>query len=166
MQLTKRQLARLAIVLAFAIAVGMTMTLSKTAKASPLERFQWHYRPLLVFAPSQENLDYQQQTSAISDNQLAFHERDMLHVAIVGDVVDLQQQASRSTTPPKATNHPWADSLRRHYNISRNTFTVILIGKDGGEKARWSSPVTMTEIFTRIDAMPMRQREIRSNRDD
>jgi hypothetical protein len=38
-------------------------------------------------------------------------------------------------------------------------FAVILIGRDGGEKARWSEPVAATEIWERIDAMPMRRAE-------
>ena len=37
--------------------------------------------------------------------------------------------------------------------------TVILIGKDGGEKGRWSQLVDPDEVFALIDAMPMRQRE-------
>jgi len=39
-------------------------------------------------------------------------------------------------------------------------FAVILIGRDGGEKARWTEPVAATEIWERIDAMPMRRAEM------
>lgn len=40
-------------------------------------------------------------------------------------------------------------------------FFVTLIGKDGGEKARWDLPVSSAEVFAIVDAMPMRQREMR-----
>ncbi len=40
-------------------------------------------------------------------------------------------------------------------------FEVRLIGKDGGEKARWTRPVPPTEIWKKIDAMPMRREEMR-----
>jgi hypothetical protein len=40
-------------------------------------------------------------------------------------------------------------------------FAVVLIGRDGGEKARWTEPVAATEIWERIDAMPMRRSELR-----
>jgi len=38
---------------------------------------------------------------------------------------------------------------------------VILIGKDGELKLRKELPVELSEIFSVIDAMPMRQREMR-----
>lgn len=40
-------------------------------------------------------------------------------------------------------------------------FAVALIGLDGGEKVRWSEPVAATSVFAAVDAMPMRQRELR-----
>jgi hypothetical protein len=36
----------------------------------------------------------------------------------------------------------------------------ILIGKDGGEKSRWTKAPKPEELFRLIDAMPMRQAEI------
>jgi len=37
---------------------------------------------------------------------------------------------------------------------------VVLVGKDGGEKLRRGAAVDIDEIFSVIDAMPMRQREM------
>ena len=42
-------------------------------------------------------------------------------------------------------------------------FRVRLVGKDGGVKLDRSTPMTTGELFTIIDAMPMRQDEV-SNR--
>ena len=42
------------------------------------------------------------------------------------------------------------------------TFAAILVGKDGGEKHRSVEPISPQTLFDLIDAMPMRQREIRS----
>jgi len=39
-------------------------------------------------------------------------------------------------------------------------FTIILIGKDGGEKLRSDSILTQKKLFDIIDAMPMRQAEM------
>ncbi|WP_228705789.1 DUF4174 domain-containing protein [Marinobacter sp. es.048] len=39
---------------------------------------------------------------------------------------------------------------------------MLLIGKDGGIKSRESS-LNLDAIFRRIDAMPMRSREVRTN---
>ena len=44
-------------------------------------------------------------------------------------------------------------------------FLVRLVGKDGGEKLRRETPVTVVEILSLIDAMPMRQEERRRRPD-
>lgn len=41
-------------------------------------------------------------------------------------------------------------------------FELVLIGKDGGVKARTSDPSAMEDFLSLIDAMPMRRAEIRS----
>ncbi|NBF41151.1 MAG: DUF4174 domain-containing protein [Spirochaetes bacterium] len=53
------------------------------------------------------------------------------------------------------------DSLRDKYGVDGQQFVVLLIGKDGGVKLRAEEPVTTTELFSLIDSMPMRRREIR-----
>ncbi|MEM7620524.1 MAG: DUF4174 domain-containing protein [Pseudomonadota bacterium] len=40
----------------------------------------------------------------------------------------------------------------------------MLLGKDGGEKLRKARRVTADELFALIDAMPMRQQEMREGR--
>ncbi len=44
-------------------------------------------------------------------------------------------------------------------------FLVRLVGKDGREKLRRETPVTVVEILSLIDAMPMRQEERRRRPD-
>ena len=43
-------------------------------------------------------------------------------------------------------------------------FTVILIGKNGGEKKRFLEPVQPAALFDIIDQMPMRRREMKTER--
>jgi hypothetical protein len=38
---------------------------------------------------------------------------------------------------------------------------VILVGKDGTEKRREQTPIELADIFNQIDAMPMRQQEMK-----
>ena len=40
-------------------------------------------------------------------------------------------------------------------------FAVVLIGRDGGEKFRSDGPVSVEELFSKIDEMPVRRREMR-----
>jgi len=53
----------------------------------------------------------------------------------------------------------WRD-LRRRFHIDDRRFTVVLVGKDGGEKFRSHVPVTIEKLDALIDAMPMRQQEM------
>ena len=53
-----------------------------------------------------------------------------------------------------------SDPLRADYDVS-GEFTVILIGKDGTEKERFSEPVEPASLFNLIDQMPMRRREMK-----
>jgi len=42
--------------------------------------------------------------------------------------------------------------------------TVILVGKDGGEKHRTHNVITAQQLFALVDAMPMRQAEMRNSK--
>ncbi|WP_190510597.1 DUF4174 domain-containing protein [Leptolyngbya sp. FACHB-321] len=55
-----------------------------------------------------------------------------------------------------------ADRLRQQFGIPPEEFAVILVGKDGTEKQRSQTPVDLELLFRTIDAMPMRQQEMRS----
>jgi hypothetical protein len=52
--------------------------------------------------------------------------------------------------------------LRREFHVAAPEFTVVLVGKDGGEKFRSHVPVTIEKLNAVIDAMPMRRQEVRN----
>ena len=54
-------------------------------------------------------------------------------------------------------HQPWFN----RYRLDTARFTAVLIGKDGGEKFRSNEPVRPAQLFAIIDAMPMRQAELR-----
>ncbi len=54
-------------------------------------------------------------------------------------------------------------ALRRQVRAPAG-FAVVLVGKDGGVKLRQSSPVPFKELAATVDAMPMRQDEMRKAR--
>lgn len=43
---------------------------------------------------------------------------------------------------------------------------VVLVGRHGGARFRSGEPVPAPDLFTRIDPMPMRRREMREKRRD
>ena len=53
-------------------------------------------------------------------------------------------------------------ALRDAWEAPADGWQLLLIGKDGGVKRRWSSRARVEEIFACIDAMPMRRSEVRA----
>jgi len=103
-----------------------------------LDAYRWEARPILVFADA-------------ADPHLA------RQVADFADVADALRE--RRNVVIVDTN---ADSVLRR-RFGPDGFTVILIGLDGGEKARERGPVPATVFNGEIDAMPMRRRELDAN---
>lgn len=114
----------------------------------PIARYKWKNRPLLVFAPSAEHAAYREQIRRVNAHRAGFNERDMVIVAV------LAQEARRDAAADRA--------LRSRFRVGTDDFVVILIGKDGTAKDRWTEPAPMDEVFRLIDGMPMRRREMRT----
>ena len=65
--------------------------------------------------------------------------------------------------------HIWNDGdpeLEQKADCLEGKPSLTLIGKDGGVKARWDSAVFNEALFAIIDAMPMRQSEMRRQKTD
>jgi hypothetical protein len=59
----------------------------------------------------------------------------------------------------------WRGLLERDFVVETRfgsaAFSVVLIGKDGGEKLRRSTPLAPADLFAIVDVMPMRQAEMK-----
>ncbi len=102
-------------------------------------------RVLIVFAPSDTDPLLREQRSALHPGSPASAERDLAVVEVIGDAAANPQIDGRA--------------LRASYRVPRDVFTVILIGKDGGEKLRKLRPLSEAALFATIDRMPMRREE-------
>ena len=118
------------------------MTLSETLKAS-----HWEERVLLVCASTSRQADFVEQKARLLKVEDGLRERDTRTMDVLYD--QLGQADKRF--------------LRDELGIPAADFTVVLIGKDGGVKLRQGTPLTTQLLFSTIDAMPMRQREMRKN---
>lgn len=107
---------------------------------SIVSQAQLSTRKLLLFGKSQADL--QIQLNLLAQDSAGMAERDLI-VTIVED-----------------------EYLKKNYRVLTNHFTVILVGKDGGEKLRATKSLQPEQIFKAIDSMPMRQAEmkVRKNR--
>ncbi len=114
-------------------------TIPTTAEPT-LKDYRWKNRVLLIFGnPTTDK--FQAQKTILAGNPEGLEDRDMVILE------------------PPQTN-----TLTERYKVDPKNFTVILVGKDGGEKLRQEEPVTLDQLFGLIDQMPMRRREMRDQR--
>lgn len=124
-----------------------------------LSEYQWNQRVLLIFSGEQDRGGlYPQQMAELLTHQAELKERDLIFFQLMKD---------DGSGPGIGFNVPRIFSeqialLRDYYSVSPQEFTIILVGKDGGEKLRKRNQVLSTqELFSIIDGMPMRRQEIR-----
>ena len=115
---------------------------------------QWQHRILLVFTPSTDSSQYRQQMQAWQADVAGTDDRNLKLVQILG--------TGESQVDGRLLSSASAERLRQQFGITPEEFAVILVGKDGTEKQRSQTPVDLAMLFRTIDAMPMRQREMRS----
>lgn len=114
-----------------------------TADMADLSEFRWKKRPVVVFADSENDPAYIEQIELLHDREEELHERD---VVVLTDTDPAARSALRLKMRPRG-------------------FMLVLVGKDGGIKLRKPFPWDVREITRSIDKMPMRQREIREEKE-
>ena len=120
-----------------------------------LEDHRWSHRLLFVFASSRDVESYVEQVKRLAGTQGGFRERDLLLIEVMED------GPSRVSTDTLSAASE--QRLRDRFNVPPSAFRIVLVGKDGTEKRRDETPVAAPSIFETIDAMPMRQREMRED---
>ena len=122
-----------------------------------LDRYQWEHRVLLVFAPTAEHEGYGTQMALFEGEEAGFKDRDLVTIHVFGK--------GESHAEGEALSEADAEGLRERFDVGSGAFQVVLVGKDGTEKRRDRAPVRTSALFDEIDAMPMRQREMREQQD-
>ena len=117
-----------------------------------LTQFQWKNRLLFIFAEDANDPFFKDLQSQIMGQKGEVNDRDLI-------VFELPAKgpARMGKTP---MDQQQADSIRTHFAIPSNTFSLILVGKDGGIKLKSKDRVDLSDVFGLIDSMPMRQREM------
>lgn len=118
-----------------------------------LASLRWERRPLLIFAPFVDHDGYGRQKQMLAAQQGGVENRNITLIEVVG------RDAGYVNDEPLSPDS--AAKLRSDFNVGIDDFTVILVGKDGGEKLRERSAVPAHRLFELIDSMPMRQAEMR-----
>jgi hypothetical protein len=113
-------------------------TLAQTLRAS-----RWQKRILLVGAPAATAPELEQQKKLLAPAGSELKKRDFLVLQLV-----------YSQLAP-ADRQYWTQELK----LPLSSFSVALIGKDGGVKLNQLQPVAPAELFGVVDKMPMRKQE-------
>lgn len=120
----------------------MVMTSEAQGSEDPLARYRGTSRVLVIFASDENDRNLTRQRDLNTQARAGFLERDVVIVELVG---------SQSDTA----------AVRERLSPSQGAFRVVLVGKDGRVKQTSEHPTRPEELFATIDAMPMRQREMR-----
>jgi len=118
--------------------------------AAELSDYLWQSRPLLVFAPSDSDPRLVETVRRIEGSRCDFVDRDMVLGRIVTE--------GTSTLDGHVVDTNQARRLLSEFGISPKGFSVVLIGKDGGEKLRVNDIPDLQAIYAVVDGMPMRGR--------
>lgn len=144
-------ISKTAIIL-FSISLLPLLCFSQQGNPADLEQYKWQNRLLLIFAPTPDNVAYQAQLDKLKRNKEGLKERDVKVFHLLS--------AGGAFVDDRSIAKPQVDQLARKFGINPAAFTVILIDKDGTQKLRQTEPLGIKELFSVIDAMPMRQREM------
>ena len=120
-------------------------------------------RVLLLFTPTALDGRYGQQLDAFNHHAADLRSRDVVVIPLIQQAGPANLSTTLSSLQPPHISDDEQLTIRRRFHIAASDFAVILLGKDGGEKLRSSTPVTITRLNRIIDAMPMRKEEMRNH---
>lgn len=119
---------------------------------NPLAEHRWNDRVLLLYAPAADAPALAHYRAELAARQCGIADRDLVTGEVIGEHAGLLGDARLS--PERAR------SLRAHHGVPRDRVATILVGKDGGVKLNLDGVAALSQVFQRIDGMPMRQREM------
>lgn len=136
-----------------ALAALSALAMTAIAAADGLSSVRWEYRPLLLFTPTPLDNRLSRQTTILAND-----DRGLIDRRLAVFVVERNRVVTLFGAPAPEAN---AKRLRLRFRVPDASFRVVLIGLDGGAKLTSDAPVTAETLFSTIDAMPMRRRELR-----
>ena len=143
------------VIVATALICTFSHDLFAQSTMKPFSEFVWKNRVLVVFADDFDDEYYKNQIQILKADTIDLNERNLIVFGVSQTIVKTEygDKADRIT----------AKEVRDYYRITQGANSTILIGKDSGEKQRWSELIETVHIFSLIDTMPMRQLEMRRN---
>ena len=113
-----------------------------------LREFKWKNRVLIVADSEKKNLS----NKIKRDYSMEFEDRDLVVVKVIGNEVFLNGRLASESL---------SQSILLIVEDSVDSNDLVLIGKDGKVKNRYSSENGINLVLQDIDSMPMRIREMK-----
>nr|XP_015796375.2 coiled-coil domain-containing protein 80 [Nothobranchius furzeri] len=131
-----------------------------------LLRFMSKRRLLLISAPSDDDYSFQQQISALSGQECSLGIRHFAMLKLTGNgekasgTVELLPINGRSQSEVEPLSRDMVNNLREQLKISKDYFSLVVVGKDGDVKAWFPSPLwSLDNIYDLVDSMELRVQE-------
>ncbi len=138
---------------AFLLTLAAAFSSPVDGGAADLEPYRWQNRLLLLFDTGEKASGYAAVSKQVALRRGEVADRDLVVFHVL--------EAGPSRVGDRALSVEEALRLRSRFEVRPGVFTAVLVGKDGGVKLVRHHSVDLQEVFDRIDAMPMRQREMR-----
>ncbi|KAM4528365.1 coiled-coil domain-containing protein 80 isoform 1-T2 [Odontesthes bonariensis] len=136
------------------------------AVRNSLLRFMSKRRLLLISAPSEDDYSFQQQLSALTGQECHLGIRHFAMLKLTGNgekasgTVELLPLNGRSQSEVELLSRDMINNLREELKISKDYFSMLVVGKDGDVKAWFSSPIwSLENIYDLVDSMELRLQE-------
>ncbi|TMM32060.1 DUF4174 domain-containing protein [Polaribacter aestuariivivens] len=126
--------------------------ISMVSLGQNMDKHQWKNRVLLVYTDNINSEDFKNQTLILEEHEKELLERKLLVYRFSKDIYNFNFEKNWKTS----------NSLYKKYVHNLKNFKVLLIGLDGGIKLTQNSVLKSDKLFTIIDGMPIRKRELKN----
>lgn len=135
------------------IVIALLTISSKIMNTQNFESHKWISRLVLVVSSDSNSEVFKKQLKELDSNPDGLKDRKL----IVYKILPKNQKTAN-------TDSTWIynSKLQTAYIKSGELFKVILIGLDGGTKLEQNRILTTEELFSTIDAMPLRKNEVKT----
>ncbi|WP_298766137.1 DUF4174 domain-containing protein [uncultured Polaribacter sp.] len=115
-----------------------------------IKKHQWKNRVLLVISNDQNNGQLKKQFLLLEEHPKELIERKLVVYCFLKNKYQYNFKGD------------WKPSTK--FKNEKGAFKVLLVGLDGGVKLQQDSVLSTEKLFTIIDGMPMRKRELQKNK--
>ena len=113
--------------------------------SNPLEEYLWKNRVVVTFSPSKNDTQRKEFLNNYDKYFCEVNARNIVHIDLIFDKKNHEIENFKS--------------FIENLSLSSSEFHLILFGKDGGIKLK-SRKTSLEELFSLIDTMPMRKKEM------